>query len=221
MPSLQCGHPEPEGRCVWRPHRATWPLTAPQVGGPWGRIVSRLSSLGLVGSHLVFPHPKRDSRVCSQGRNTGDAVVMEACSSGWVRRKRARGSRSPGLARRIQRPGGRWQVGSKASEGPGVLTLALALVPYLGAAVEEEDPLGQGGVSPREGVGPGPGRHLPTGQEDGAASPFPLQSLWILAVGGGQTRTIRGPLWGRGDRTCKRVLRGQGRPQLTSEGKRE
>lgn len=117
--------------------------------------------------------------------------------------------------------GGRWQVGSKASEGPGVLTLALALVPYPGAAVEEEDPLGQGGVSPQEGVGPGPGRHLPPGQEDGAASPFPPQSLWILAVGGGQTRTIRGPLWGRGDRTCKRVLRGQGRPQLTSEGKRE
>lgn len=144
---------------------------------------------------------------------------MEACSSGWVRRKRARGSRSPGLARRIQRPGDRWQVGSKASEGPGVLTLALALVPYPGAAVEEEDPLGQGGVSPQEGVGPGPGRHLPPGQEDGAASPFPPQSLWILAVGGGQTRTIRGPLWGRGDRTCKRVLRGQGRPQLTSEGK--
>lgn len=100
----------PQVWCVWRPHRATWPLTAPQGGGPWGRIVSRLSSQGLVGSHLVFPHPKRDSRVCSQGRNTGDVVVMEACSSGWVRRKRTWGSRSPGLARRILRPvgGGRW-----------------------------------------------------------------------------------------------------------------
>lgn len=49
--------------------------------------------------------------------------------------------------------------------------------------MEVEDHPGHDVVHPREDVGPGFGRHLAVCQEDGAAGPFPVQVLRVLAEG--------------------------------------